>query len=156
MHDLEKDIQLDLVLNDIKANSRNHVLQILSKEICAYVPCHASNLFDTMVKAEKAGSSGIGDGVAIPHLKMKNLHRPFTALAKLSQPVRFESIDQKPVDLIYCLLSPEKDGPLHLRRLSRISRTMKNHEFCNMIRDTEDTEAIRSLFVSPQGWMLAA
>jgi PTS system nitrogen regulatory IIA component len=156
MHNVEKDIQLDLVIPDLKANNRKHAFQILSQEIGAFIPCHPSSLMDGLCQAELNAGSGIGDGVAIPHLKVKHLYRPFTALAKLSQPIKFDSIDHKPVDLIYCLLSPEQDGPLHLRRLSRITRTMKNRELCDTLRSTDDADIIRSLLLSPEGWMLAA
>ncbi len=156
MHNLEKDIQLDLVITDLKATNRKHALQILSQEICCYIPCHASTLHEALIDAEHAGSSGIGDGVAIPHLKMKFLYRPFVAMAVLAQPIKFDSIDQRPVDIVTCLLSPEQDGPLHLRRLSRITRALKNRELCDMIRETRDSETIRSLMLSPEGWMLAA
>lgn len=156
MHNVEKDIQLDLVIADLKANHQKHAFQALSQEICSYIPCRPATLFEALIQAELNAGSGIGEGVAIPHLKLRGLHRPFTALAKLSQPVKFDSIDQRPVDLIYCLLSPEQDGPLHLRRLSRITRTMKNRDLCDNIRGTHDADIIRSLLLAPEGWTLAA
>ena len=156
MHNLEKDIQVDLVITDLKASNRKHALHILSQEICSFIPCHTSTLSDALMDAEQAGSSGIGDGVAIPHLKMKFLYRPFLALAVLAKPIKFDAIDQRPVDIIACLLSPELDGPLHLRRLSRLTRILKSRELCDVIRDTRDADTIRSLVLAPEGWMLAA
>lgn len=157
MLNMTKDIHVDLVLLDLKTNTPKHTLQSICSEICTYyVPCMPNMLLDRLLDQEEIGSSGIGDGVAIPHLRMHYLSRPFVAFARLSSPIDFNAIDHKPVDLICILLSPYSDGPVHLQRLSGLTRLMKSYDFADKLRTTNDADAVRSLFMAPEGWMLAA
>ncbi len=150
MTNIAQDIQADLVLLDLKSNSQKHVLQSLCREICTYyIPSMPNILLDRMMEQENIASSGIGEGVAIPHLKMPYLSRPFLAVARLACPIDFNAIDHRPVDLICVLLSPKEDGVLHLQRLSRLTRRMKDREFVAKLRGTNDIDMIRSYF-SPQ------
>jgi PTS system nitrogen regulatory IIA component len=88
--------------------------------------------------------------------KAKALSHPVTLLATLNSEIDFGGTNDRPVHTICVLLSPERDGPLHLRRLSRLSRLFKCDALVTKIKDAKDETTIRSLLIDPQGWMLAA
>ena len=98
----------------------------------------------------------MSNGVAIPNLKLKSLRIPLTLLTILDKAVPFHPEGTQTADIICTVLSPEHYGPLHLRKLSRLSRMFKGKELCNRIRDAKDADTIRSLLHSPEGWMVAA
>lgn len=149
-------IQADLILPKIKVTSQKQALTVLTQKIAAQIHYPQPLLFSHLMDREIQSSSGTGEGVAIPHLKLPNLQKRFVALATLSAPVDFKAVDGQPVDIICILLSPEQDGPLHLRGLSRISRLFKNKELCQKLRETGDEPVIQTLLGSPEGWLLAA
>lgn len=157
MTNIAQDIQADLVLLDLKSNSKKHVLQSLCREICTYyIPNMPNILLDRMMEQENIASSGIGDGIAIPHLKMHYLSRPFLAIARLACPIDFNAIDHRPVDLICVLLSPQEDGALHLQRLSRLTRLVKSRDFVQKLRGTNDVDMIRAFFTNQERMKIAA
>ncbi len=156
MTGIYNDIALNVVATSNKANSRKKAMQELSAMVASEINYPSQNLFDLLMDKEYHACSGIGGGVAIPQFKLKNLDKPVTAMIVLEKPVPFGANDGKPVDIICALFSPENDGPLHLRRLARLTRTLKDRELCEKIRDAGDEDIIRSLLISPEGWLLAA
>ena len=156
MSELIRDLQINLVLPQLQVTHRNQALSLLTMEIAGVIPCAQHVMLERFLAREQTQSSGVGDGVAIPHLQISQLERPFGAIATLKQPVDFNAQDNRAVDLIFVLLSPERDGTLHLRRLAGISRLLRNADLCEKIRDTADRDIIRALLLAPEGWLLAA
>lgn len=105
---------------------------------------------------ESRQSSGIGDGVALAHLRLRGLARPCIIFARLPRAIDFAAVDGRPVDLALLLLSPEGDGPLHLRRLARLTRLLRDDVLCRHLRGTEDADTLRALLSDPQSRRLAA
>lgn len=101
-------------------------------------------------------SAPIGEGLAITALQVPRLKRPVSVLAKLHGPLKLKGPDQRAVDLMCVLFYPESESVQYLRRLSRLSRLLKNADLCRKIRETQDADTIRTLFQNPDGWMLAA
>ena len=157
MTEISQDIQVDLVLSDINVFNRRQAFEILAKEISLRLEVPHDQVLEALHAKEQISTSGIGDGVAIPHVKLKNLPHRFSALAVLNNKIDFAAADNKPVDLICLLASPEHEGPQHLRRLARMSRLLQNHELRKRIREVApDASGIRSLLAMPQEWMIAA
>lgn len=113
-------------------------------------------LYTQLMGREEQATSGIGEGVAIPHLRLPKLQKPFIGFVRLQRPVDFNAVDDAPVDLIVTLLSPGGDGPHHLRRLSRISRLMRDPALLEDLRSTADADGIRSLIEQGSQRLLAA
>lgn len=120
-------------------------LQVSSKkDTMIFLAHYASNrnkipyasVFSTIMKRERLGTTGVGNGVAIPHGKMCELTQPYALLVRLACPIEFEAIDDRPVDIIFMLLAPEEASADYLKALARISR---------LLRDRRTTEAIRSI-----------
>ncbi len=88
------------------------------------------------------GSTGVGNGIAIPHGKLVNIHSIVGIFARLEQPVDFEALDDQPVDLVFLLLAPEGAGADHLKALSRIARVLRDHDLVAKLRATDSASAI--------------
>lgn len=156
MTDMLQDIHIDHVVIGMKGITTHQVFKRLAENAAPHVPCEKDEIFQRLMEKEKSERVAVNDGIAIPSLQLQALRRPFKLLAKLESPALMASADRKPVDIVCLLLSPEKDGPLHLRRLARLSRVFKSQDLCSKIRNAEDALAIRSLLQTPQRWMEAA
>lgn len=152
----EKDLQFDLILPRVKGMSKKQILIQLSKAAAKHLNRSETSLLDALLTKEHARSSGIGDGTAMPNIKIKGLLRPFALLATLNQSIDFEANDEVPVDLVAVIISPESEGPKHLRRLSRVSRLLKNDDLHQKLCEADDADIIQSLLIDPEGWLLAA
>jgi PTS system nitrogen regulatory IIA component len=91
-------------------------------------------LFDRLIAREKLGSTGLGEGIAIPHCRTTNCPQPLGTLIKLEDPVDFDSPDDVPVDLLFVLLVPEAENQQHLDILAHIARLFSQPDFCARLR----------------------
>jgi PTS system nitrogen regulatory IIA component len=107
------------------------------------------DIFDIVQQREKLGSTGIGNGIAIPHGKLAKLERMFGLFARLDRAIDFEALDGQPVDLVFLLLAPESAGADHLKALARVARLLRSGETAKMLRDSRDTEAIYAVLTMP-------
>jgi nitrogen PTS system EIIA component len=99
-------------------------------------------IFETLLQREKLGSTGVGNGIAIPHGKLPKLERLFGLFARLDRPVDFEALDGQPVDLIFLLLAPEGAGADHLKALARVARLLRDQDIARKLRESRDAEAL--------------
>ena len=97
---------------------------------------------------EGLGSTGFGDGVAIPHGRIESLEKPFGVFVRLATPVDYDSVDDLPVDCVFALFSPEADGASHLRVLARISRRLRDSDFVAKLRGARSTDAVYALLAN--------
>ena len=148
-----KDIQFDLILPQVKAVSHRQALLTMAQEAADYLSISEKRIFSRLADKEEIGSSAVGDGVAIPHLKMRRARIAFSMLMTLETHVEDKG---ESLDIYSLIISPAEDGPLHLRRLSRISRLLKNETLHKRLRETHDRDVMQALFVDPEGWLLAA
>jgi len=88
------------------------------------------------------GTTGVGAGIAIPHGKLSSLEKLHGLFARLEQPVDFQAIDERPVDLIFLLLAPESAGADHLKALARVSRILRDNKVCEKLRGTDTPDAL--------------
>jgi len=151
-----KDIQFNLVISDIKAANHNQALSELVKNAADFLNISEATLLKRIHDKEEISISTIGEGIAMPHLKMRRIDKPFTMLMTLQDPIHCDTPDGKPVNLYGLLISPADDGPIHLRRLSRISRLLQNQTLRQRIEETADKDVIHSLLMNPEGWLMAA
>lgn len=154
--DFDRDIEIDYIVSDLNVLNKKSALSHLADHIAETFKVPAPVVLDQLIVQEANQNSSMGEGVAIPTLSLKQAHNPYTMLVRLSRPIAFESVDDQPVDLICLVVSPMGSGPLKLRRLSRISRMLKNQELLEKIRTTDDEDTIRALIHNPDGWMMAA
>jgi len=99
---------------------------------------------------ERLGTTGVGSGIAIPHGKLPELDRLYGIFARLEKPVDFQSIDERPVDLIFVLLAPEEAGADHLKALARVSRLLRDQNTCEKLRGTGEVDALSAILTESQ------
>ena len=138
------------VVADLKATSKKQALQDLAKRAAEVSGLHERAIFDVLMERERLGTTGVGNGIAIPHGKLASLDRLHGLFARLEQPIDFHAIDERPVDLIFVLLSPENAGADHLKALARISRLLRNNGICDKLRGTDSAEALFAILTESQ------
>ncbi len=138
-------ITTDSVVADLRATSKKQALQDLSQRAAAITGLHERAVFDVLMERERLGTTGVGNGIAIPHGKMANLDRLYGLFARLERPIDFQSIDERPVDLIFLLLAPETAGADHLKALARVSRLLRDKSVCEKLRGTDEVDALYAL-----------
>jgi len=105
-------------------------------------------IFDHLIAREKLGSTGLGQGIAIPHCRVSHCTKPLGILVTLEEPIDFDAPDEEPVDLLFALLVPEEANQQHLDLLAQIARLFSQPEFCQQLRDTRDGQALYELATS--------
>jgi len=137
------------ILLDFKASSKKHVIQTLARKMATKAGLNDRLVFDKLLERERLGSTGVGKGVAIPHARINGLNGITGLFAKLSSPVDFDSVDDRPVDLVFMLLAPEEAGADHLKALARISRLLRDEATCTKLRGTSDESALYAMLAGP-------
>ncbi len=140
-------IKPDNVVANLRASSKKQALQELARRAAAITGQPERAVFSVLMKRERLGTTGVGNGIAIPHGKLPNLDKLHGIFARLEHPIDFESIDDRPVDLIFLLLAPESSGADHLKALARVSRLLRDKGACEKLRGTDDSEALYALLV---------
>lgn len=117
---------------------QKQALQELSRRAAEITGLHERAIFDVLLERERLGTTGVGNGIAIPHGKLSDLKELFGVFARLEKPVDFDAVDEQPVDLIFLLLAPESAGADHLKALARISRQFRDRTVCERLRVATD------------------
>ncbi len=146
--ELSSIIAQDGVFANLKPNSKKQLLQELAAAGAAHIGLDERTIFDVLLQREKLGSTGVGNGVAIPHGKLPQIPHIFGILARLQKPIAFDAMDEQPVDIVFMLLAPEGSGADHLKALSRIARVLRDQSTLTQIRNTDDAESIHNLLTS--------
>ena len=136
---------IEAVFPALKANSKKQLLQLVAEKAAGLTGLPERVIFDTILQRERLGSTGAGNGLAIPHGKLTSINHITGLFARLDHPVEFEAIDDQPVDLVFLLLAPEGAGADHLKALSRIARVMRDADTVAKIRGAADANAIHAL-----------
>lgn len=144
------------VLPAVKAQNKKHLLQELSQAFAGLVAADHRVIFETLNRREKLGSTGLGQGIAIPHGRLPIINRVYGLFARLAAPVNFESVDGLPVDLVFVLLAPDHAGADHLTALARISRMLREPEMLAKLRGTETAEGLFAILTEPTATQSAA
>ncbi|HEY6982573.1 PTS sugar transporter subunit IIA [Reyranella sp.] len=137
----------DAVLACVKASGKKALLAELASRAATLFKLDERRLFDRLLERERLGSTGIGGGIAVPHGRMAALSAPVGLFARLAQPVDFESIDERPVDVVFLLVAPEEAGADHLKALARVSRLLRDRALVDKLRATDKADALYALLV---------
>ncbi|MGE5698924.1 MAG: PTS sugar transporter subunit IIA [Deltaproteobacteria bacterium] len=134
------------VVDDLRAETKEGVLREMSEVVAADVPfLSAQALTSILLDRESLGSTGIGDGVAIPHGKVPGLNRLSAVVARSRAGVQFHSLDGKPAHLFFLVVAPEQSAGMHLKALARISRLLKDARFRRSLLDARDADDLRRI-----------
>jgi PTS system nitrogen regulatory IIA component len=141
LHDL---LTPDGIIASLKATNKKDALQELAAIAAAKTGLDAREIFNTLLQRERLGSTGLGRGIAIPHVKLNALREIVCLFARLEVPIEYESHDGQPVDLVFMLLAPEDASGDHLKALARISRLVREPSILDDLRNAPDAAALHS------------
>ena len=142
LHDI---LTPEAVIPALRVNAKKQALQELSERAASVSGLAAREIFDALLQRERLGSTGVGDGIAIPHGKLAKCGRIFGIFARLERPIDFEALDGLPVDLMFLLIAPENAGADHLKALALIARALRAPGLAGKLRASRDASAIYSL-----------
>ena len=140
----------ECIVANLRATSKKQVLQELARRAADITNIDERKIFAVLMDRERLGTTGVGSGIAIPHGKLPELHRLYGIFARLEKPVDFQSIDERPVDLIFVLLAPEEAGADHLKALARVSRLLRDQNTCEKLRGTGEVDALSAILTESQ------
>ena len=132
----------EAIAPSLRASSKKQALQDISAQASRLVGRDEREIFDTLLQRERLGSTGIGEGIAIPHGKLPKLDGLFGLFARLDKPIDFDALDGEPVDMMFLLLAPEDAGADHLKALARVARMLREPGIHERIRSARDASAL--------------
>ena len=153
---LQNILSPELTFCNIVGGSKKRVLETSAQLIASQVPqVTANQIYDALIAREQLGSTGLGDGIAIPHCRIPGCRQTIGSLVKLENPVNFDAIDGKPVDLLFFLLVPENANSSHLESLRLLAEHFSNPEFCQKLRAANTAAELYSAAISGVGQNLS-
>jgi PTS system nitrogen regulatory IIA component len=133
------------VISPLRANGKKQALLELAQQAAQLTGLSERDLFEALLQRERLGSTGIGDGIAIPHGRMAGIDRLVGLFARAEKPIDFDALDGQPVDLVFVLIAPEGAGADHLKALARVARVLRNPVVLEQVRAARDPAAIYAI-----------
>jgi nitrogen PTS system EIIA component len=127
---------------DVRESDKARLLQQLSSQAAAKVGLSANEVCTQIIKREELGSTGVGNGVALPHARLRGLSTPFGLFARLRHGIDFEAIDSQPVNIVFLLLLPDGTGASQLNALASVARALRDPETLQRIRSAADRDSL--------------
>jgi nitrogen PTS system EIIA component len=137
------------IIPALKVRGKKQVLQEIAAKAAELTGQADRAILEILLQREKLGSTGVGNGVAIPHGKLAKLNGVFGLFARLERPVDFEALDGQPVDLVFLLLAPEGAGADHLKALARVARLLRDPEVAKKLRESRDADSLHAVLSVP-------
>jgi len=147
MMDFSNLLDESMIFGALQADSRHAVLRQLSEALAERSGLDSRIILEAVTLRERLGSTGVGDGVAIPHARLAGIDAPIGAFARLVTPVDFEAVDETPCDLVFMLLAPESEGSAHLKALAQVSRVFRQSGVRDELRSASDVGAMTGLLL---------
>lgn len=132
-----------------EATTKKQTLLDLSSYAAEITQLDGRTIYDTLLQRERLGSTGLGRGIAVPHVKLTGLSGIVSLFARMQKPIDFESQDGEPVDLIFLLLAPDHAGGDHLKALARISRLVREPTALERLRSAPDLPSLKRALTLP-------
>lgn len=142
----------EAILDELQSDTKEGVLRELSAVLSGMVPSlPPETIASILLERETLGSTGIGDGVAIPHGKSAGLERLVAAFGRSRKGVPFDSLDGQPAHLFFVIMAPEYSAGMHLKALARISRLLKDERFRRSLLEAADADELRRVLQEEDG-----
>ncbi|MDC3067984.1 PTS sugar transporter subunit IIA, partial [Paracoccaceae bacterium] len=137
------------IKTNLKSLNKKRMLQDIANLASNLVGVSSMDIARALQQRELLGPTGIGNGVAIPHIKIRGLKKIYGLFFTLENPIDFESVDKQPVDLIFSLLAPEdENGTEHLKALAMVSRIFSDKEIRSKLRSAQDVETVFAILTN--------
>jgi PTS system nitrogen regulatory IIA component len=128
-----------------KAQGKKQLLQELAGRASQVTRLNERKIFETLMERERLGTTGVGQGIAIPHGRLADLKEIVGVFARLDAPLDYDAVDNQPVDLVFMLVAPDGAGADHLKALARVSRLLRNQQVTEKLRAAKSAEAIYAI-----------
>ena len=148
MNLLENLLPVENIVLDLDAGSKKRVFEQAGLLFENHHGIARATVFDSLFAREKLGSTGLGQGIAMPHGRIKGRKDACGAFLRLAAPIPFDSPDSKPVSMLFVLLVPEQANELHLQILSELAQRFSDRSFRDSLAAAPDSSAARQLFIS--------
>ncbi|MGF1700056.1 PTS IIA-like nitrogen regulatory protein PtsN [Photobacterium makurazakiensis] len=135
-------LSLDCTKSAVPCSSKKRALEIISEIAAEHLDQNPQPLFECMLSREKMGSTGIGNGIAIPHGRINNSEQAVAVLIQCQDPIQFDAIDNQPVDLLFALLVPDAQCKEHLQTLSCMAEKLSSKQVCKQLRTAKSDEEL--------------
>ncbi|ENM5741930.1 PTS IIA-like nitrogen-regulatory protein PtsN [Vibrio metoecus] len=145
---LSEVLSLDCTKSAVQCSSKKRALEIISEVAALHTGQNATELFECMLSREKMGSTGIGNGIAIPHARMSDSEKAVAVLLQCEEPIEFDSIDNRPVDLLFALLVPEDQCKEHLKTLACMAERLNDKQILKQLRNAESDQELFNIMVN--------
>ena len=145
---IEEFLQPANVVIDLRASDKEAALRELAHRAAPVLKADRQDLLKALRERESLGSTGMGDGIAIPHIRFEGIDQPFGILARLKRPIEFDAVDGRPVDVLFLLVLPLKAKGGQLNALACVARRLRDEETVKAIRHASDAEAAYHTIVS--------
>lgn len=146
----------DGVILSIRAQSKKQLFQELSAKVAPLVHLPEKRVFEIISERERLGTTGVGQGIAIPHGRHNDIEKITGLFARLSSPVEYAAVDNQPVDLVFLLLAPESAGADHLKALARVSRLLRSQIICDKLRAASSAQELFAILTETSASKSAA
>lgn len=141
-------LDINNIIITLKADNKKKVIEELTEVIVDTGPSlNKDSLIKVLLERERLGSTGIGDGVAIPHGKFSGINDPIISFGRSTKGVDFEAMDGRPVSLFFLLVAPEDSASVHLKALAKIAKILKNNLLRKELLDARTKEEIYQLII---------
>ncbi|WP_261816063.1 PTS IIA-like nitrogen regulatory protein PtsN [Vibrio gallicus] len=141
-------LSLDCTKSAVQCSSKKRALELISKIVSEHTGQDSTELFECMLGREKLGSTGIGNGIAIPHARMTNSDKAVAVLLQCEEAIEFDSVDNRPVDLLFALLVPENQCKEHLKTLSSMAKCLNDKKITKRLRHAQSDEELFEIMLS--------
>ena len=139
----------EAVMPALKAQNKKQLLQELAARASLQIRLPEKRIFETLIERERLGTTGVGQGIAIPHGRMAGVSKITGVFARLESGIDYEAVDSQPVDLVFMLLAPENAGADHLKALARLSRLMREPRTILQLRAAKDPASLYAVLTQP-------
>ncbi|MDD1792034.1 PTS IIA-like nitrogen regulatory protein PtsN [Enterovibrio makurazakiensis] len=140
--ELKEVLNLDCTKSAVLCSSKKRALELISELAASKLDQNPQKLFECMLGREKMGSTGIGNGIAIPHGRIFNSDHAVGVLIQCEEPIEFDAIDNQPVDLLFALLVPDDQCKEHLKTLSLIAQKLGDKQVCRQLRHASSDQEL--------------
>ena len=140
-------VDFDAIKPALSAANKRALFQQLAQVAAQRLSLDAAKVASAVAEREKLGSTGFGNGVAIPHGKIEGLRRVYCLVARLTEPLDYKALDGSPVDLVFFLLSPEDAGAEHLKALAAVSRVVRHAPTLEKMRGAKSRDALAAVLL---------
>jgi nitrogen PTS system EIIA component len=132
----------DRIFTDAEISSKKRLLEYIAEKAAEELNLPQNIIFNQLLERERLGSTGLGKGFAVPHARLENLTQTLTFFLKLDEAVKYDAIDQLPVDLIFVIFIPEASTEEHLKILAALAKLFSHDKVCRKVRKAKSADQI--------------